>query len=1125
MRPMAVGDSADDTLPASGVTAASARGALPVVARGCYEVLSEHARGGLGRILRARDLRTGRLVAIKEMLDGTPDAATRFEREALVTANLQHPAIVPVYEVGRWPEGEPFYAMKLVDGRSLDAVIQDAPTLRERLALVPRLIDVAEAIAYAHGQGVIHRDLKPANVLVGSYGETVVIDWGLARRSGDPEAALASSLVGVISGAVTLVGDVVGTPVYMPPEQARGEEVDARADVYALGAMLYYLLGGRVPYAGARTAAEVLTQIVLGPPQPLAELEPDTPPELLAIVAKAMAPRRDDRYASARECAADLRRFQTGQLVGAHAYSPWQLVRRWLRRHRAIVSMSAVLVLALAATGAVAVRGITRERNVARAEGARADQQRALVEERNNVLIVAQARAYLTRDATRSVAWLKQLPPTAQQWDQVRNIASDAREQGVARWVLRGHVGAVNDVAFTPDGRLVTAGDDATVRIWDLATGAVRVLQDRAAIDTIEVTPDGARAVAFGGWDPDVPSGRALRVWDLTSGEPYDVPSFPGRNDDATVSPDGRLLAVMTCAGSVHVVDLATRVSRDLRGATGWRVGTQRCPKSLAFSSDGARLAAESGQGTVDVIDVARAAVVATIGDLRDGVVVELEFVDHDARVWVLARGGLTSWRATGGDRRSLFEDPVGSRGMAHTGDAGPVVTAGRDGTARAWSLSDAVEREVVRHDGTLSALVTTPDGRAVVTAGTDRLVWVAAVDGTWRSALRGHDGVVTEVAVSPDGRWLASSSADGTVRVWQLDDVRRSYQSTSELAEALAVTPDGEAVYFTSRRVCVERWTLSGVAETLRACAGPTSHPNLLALSADGAVLVAGRERGGFDVWRGRARTATALGDDRVVAGLALAHDGRRLAVVEQDGETRVYDLTTGGAQLLASPGLSEVYHRAIGISPDGARVVWGEARGIGVVEVPGGAPRRIEGGAGEVRELVVAADGQTAFSIDTSGVVVRWDLRAGTAAELARRPGADSLRLAPDGRSLAFGASDDTIIVRGTAVDAPAPRVLVGHAGSINDLAFAPDGLTLASASTDSTARLWDLATGASRVLGHHEYVFALAFTPDGRRLVTITRGGSLSILLDDLPRDQAALRGYLASATNLEVDPTAP
>jgi serine/threonine protein kinase len=379
-------------------------------------VLSEHARGGLGRILRARDLRTGRLVAIKEMLDGTPDAATRFAREALVTANLQHPAIVPVYEVGRWPEGEPFYAMKLVDGRSLDAELQDARTLRERLALVPRLIDVAEAIAYAHGQGVIHRDLKPANVLVGSYGETVVIDWGLARRSGDPEArAVPSSLVGVISGAVTLVGDVVGTPAYMPPEQARGEEVDARADVYALGAMLYYLLGGRVPYAGARTAAEVLTQILLGPPQPLVELEPELPPELLAIVAKAMAPSRDDRYASARECAADLRRYQTGSWsaptptrVAAHPPS--------LRRHRAVVT-----------DGRRADDRAGRHRRArpwsaasrpGAHRGARASASAPIVSaarsrSRSNHLIVEQARGFVALDPTQALAWLKQLPAAA----------------------------------------------------------------------------------------------------------------------------------------------------------------------------------------------------------------------------------------------------------------------------------------------------------------------------------------------------------------------------------------------------------------------------------------------------------------------------------------------------------------------------------------------------------------------------------------------------------------------------------------------------------------------------------------------------------------------------------------
>jgi WD40 repeat protein len=1118
---MALGDSADDTLPASVVATAAARAALPVVARSCYEVLSEHARGGLGRILRARDLRTGRLVAIKEMLDGTPDAATRFAREALVTANLQHPAIVPVYEVGRWPEGEPFYAMKLVDGRSLDAELQDARTLRERLALVPRLIDVAEAIAYAHGQGVIHRDLKPANVLVGSYGETVVIDWGLARRSGDPEAALSSSLVGVISGAVTLVGDVVGTPAYMPPEQARGEEVDARADVYALGAMLYYLLGGRVPYAGARTAAEVLTQILLGPPQPLVELEPELPPELLAIVAKAMAPSRDDRYASARECAADLRRYQTGQLVGAHAYSAWQLIRRRLRRHRAVVTMAAVLVLGLAATGALAVRGITRERNVARAERARADHQRELAEARSNHLIVEQARGFITRDPTQALAWLKQLPAAAREWAEVRSIASDAREQGVARWVLRGHVGSVNDVTFTPDGRLVSVGADATLRIWEPATGTARVFRDRAAIESVEVTADGAHAVTFGEWDPDVPSGRSLRVWSLTTGEVFDVPRFPGRNDDAVLSPDGRSLAVMTCRGSVHLIDLATRVSRDLRPATGRREGEAYCPNSMAFSSDGALLAAESGQAAVDVIDVARATVIASVGDPQDGSITDIEFVDGDTRLWLLTRRGLSSWRASGGDRRTLFEDQAGPRGVVRTADARIAVVAERDGTARARSIDDGVERVVIRHDGVLNALIAMPDGRAVVSGGADHLVWTAAVDGTWRHALRGHDGIVNEVAVSPDGRWLASSAADGTVRVWQLDELRRSYESDAAVVESIAVTPDGAAVYFTSRLGCVERWTLGGAARTLRPCEQPEAHPNLVALSADGQVLVASRVTGGFDVWRGGDGPPRTFGGDRLVAGLALAADGARLAVVDTIGTVEIFELHTGVARTIATPSLSERGFRAIAIAGDGARVLWAEAGGIGVAELPSGQTRHLKGGDGEVRELVLTAEGRTAFSTDSAGAVTRWDLSAGTAVQVAQRRGAQLLRLAPDGAHLAFADDDDTVLVA-SASPGVEPRVFVGHAGTVNDLAFSPDGLTLASASDDTTTRLWDLTSGVSRVLAHHEYVYAVAFTPDSRRIVTATRLGTISMIADDLPRDEAALRAYLATATNLEVVP---
>src|SRR5688500_18285231 len=146
-----------------------------VVDREQYRIEAELARGGMGKILHAVDRRHGRSVAIKQLLADTPALRARFRREALITARLQHPGIVPVYEAGRWPSGEPFFAMKMVEGRSLDAVIAERPELARRMALLPNVIAVAEAIAYAHERRVIHRDLKPANVLVGAFGETVVI--------------------------------------------------------------------------------------------------------------------------------------------------------------------------------------------------------------------------------------------------------------------------------------------------------------------------------------------------------------------------------------------------------------------------------------------------------------------------------------------------------------------------------------------------------------------------------------------------------------------------------------------------------------------------------------------------------------------------------------------------------------------------------------------------------------------------------------------------------------------------------------------------------------------------------------------------------------------------------------
>ena len=377
---------ASETSTGAGDTADGHMLALTPAVPAAYELEGEQGRGGIGVVLRVRDRRLGRLVALKQLQHVDAASAQRFEREMRIMAQLQHPGVVPVHEVGQLPGGEPYYAMKLIEGHSLQDVIAGSASLDARLALLPRVIAVAETVAYAHSRGVIHRDLKPANVVVGNYGETIVIDWGTATLRGDAAAAVGPDL-GPAGAELTAAGAVVGTPAYMPPEQARGEEVDERADVYALGALLYHLLAGKHPYQGVPgTDAKAL--LVAGPPPPVQERQPGVPAELAAVVARAMASSPSSRYPTADELAADLRRFQTGQLVAAHHYSAAALVRRWLARNRVTVAIAAVLVAALAATAAVSVARIVRERDRAEAEKRLATTHRDAAERLVEFLVV-----------------------------------------------------------------------------------------------------------------------------------------------------------------------------------------------------------------------------------------------------------------------------------------------------------------------------------------------------------------------------------------------------------------------------------------------------------------------------------------------------------------------------------------------------------------------------------------------------------------------------------------------------------------------------------------------------------------------------------------------------------------
>jgi serine/threonine protein kinase len=266
-------------------------GALEVRDPARYEVLGEHGRGGIGRVLRAYDKQLGRSVAIKELIKRGGINEVRFAREAMITARLEHPGIVPVHDAGRWPDGTPFYVMKLVAGRSLKELIDERRAVDERLGLLHHVIAVANAVAYAHGRGIIHRDLKPSNVIAGDFGETVVIDWGLAKElhTGDDEP-----LRTVAHVELTDAGSVVGTPMYMSPEQTRGDYVDQRTDVYAIGAMLWELCSfARAPAAAAAQRKRLMRdgRVAL---------------DLVAIITRALAFDPAARYRDAGELAAEL---------------------------------------------------------------------------------------------------------------------------------------------------------------------------------------------------------------------------------------------------------------------------------------------------------------------------------------------------------------------------------------------------------------------------------------------------------------------------------------------------------------------------------------------------------------------------------------------------------------------------------------------------------------------------------------------------------------------------------------------------------------------------------------------------------------------------------------------------
>ncbi len=773
-----------------------------------FQLLRPLAHGGLGEVFVARDGSLNREVALKLIRAsqaGDAQGRARFLLEAEITGGLEHPGIVPVYALGEDKDGRPFYVMRLVRGETLKDRIRSrhaAGPFRSRslefLQLLNHFLRVCDVVAYAHSRGVLHRDLKPSNVMLGKFGETLVVDWGLAKSIalGDSPADTARDELTLrpspgSSVFQSLHGAALGTPQYMSPEQALGQlsRIGPHSDVYSLGATLYCILTGHAPLAEVNQVDEVLRRVALGDIPSARTVKREVPETLDAICRKAMAVDPADRYASPMGLAADVESWLADEPVqGVHESLPRRL-GRWERRHRAFIRVSVLAVFALALVSIAAAIGVNSARNCAEERGRQAIVLGRIAEARKQEadrhygnlrrltirLTLDRGLDRLENNERRSgLLWLaRSLKGAAAEGDPLENaIRINLGAWSSALHQLRGcleHNGPVRVVAWSPSGgALATGSDDGTARVWDPVSGTLLFppLAHSGPIRSLAFSHDGSTLASAS-------EDHTARLWDSCTGLPRGEPlRHGGAVTSVGFSADDATLVTASTDGSARLWDVVTGeprgrslegkepletalltpcgktvVSLDKEGTVRiWDVESARprvevqAPRgsveSLALSPDGMRIACGGRDGILKLIDVATGGEIASSGlASQSGPILTITFNSHSTRV----------------------------------------ATGSYDTSCRLWCVPDLKPvGPRMEQRGHVWAVAFSPDGSRLAAAADDNTsqVW-DLVDSRRSGCPLPHHKPVRAVAFSSDGRLLATGCEDGAARIWQLGSDR----------------------------------------------------------------------------------------------------------------------------------------------------------------------------------------------------------------------------------------------------------------------------------------------------------------------------------------------------------------